>query len=268
MDASQSLRATENSLRDVISYVLQRDLGSSWVSQAGLSDERIGVWQSRKAEEERRLGRSDPRLIYYADFYDLKALLRKNWGNRLSAVFDLELREVEVLLDILEEFRNPDAHRRELLPYEIQLTLGITGKLRSQISLFYKKMQNSESYFSRIETIQDSLGNSWSNSTSTRNQQNLILRPGQRIEFNVTASDPRGEPVLYAANELISPFAYQWKESGDFAFEITDAHIAEPFIFSFAVRSQRPYSALQHHVFGKCDQVQLISYSILPRIEC
>ena len=268
MDTSQSLKATENSLRDVISYVLQKQLGGAWLTLSGLSDERVAVWENRRLEEQRRLGRSDPRLIYYADFYDLRSLLRKNWNNGLSAIFDAELREVEVLLSLLEELRNPDAHRRELLPYESQLALGISGKIRSQISLFYNKMQQSDSYFSRIETIQDNLGNSWSVPTTKENQPNRLLRPGDVIEFNVTASDPQGHPILYAAYELLPPFQYSWSESGAFKFEITDEHISESFIFAFAVKSQRPYAATQHHVFGKCDQVKLVSYMVLPRVEC
>jgi len=267
MDVSQALKATENSLRDIFSYMLQEKFGSVWLTKIGVSGDRVTSWESRQTEEQARLGRSDPRVIYYADFYDLKTILRKNWENGLSDVFSSELREVEVLLKLLEEFRNPDAHRRELLPYEAQLVLGITGKIRSQISMFYNKMQQSNSYFCRIESIQDNLGNSWSPSICKKNQPNRLIRPGQRLEFTVVASDPQGQPILYAAYENLSPFKFEWKEFGYFAFEILEEHINEAFVFSLAVKSHRPYAATSHHVFGKCDQYVPISYTVLPRLE-
>lgn len=268
MDASQALKATENSLRDVFSYVLQNKFGAEWLTNIGVTQERVISWKSRKLEEQRRIGRSDPRLIYYSDFYDLRSILRKNWVDGLSEIFCSELKEIELLLKILEEFRNPDAHRRELLPYETQLVLGITGKIRSQISLFYNNMQHTDSYFCRIDTIQDSLGNSWNPSSKTINQANNILRPGQRLEFNVAGSDPQGQPVLYGAYELLPPFNVVWKETGDFAFEITDWHISEHCIFTFAVKSKRPYSATHTVNIGKCDHYMQLSYIVLPRIEC
>ena len=268
MDASQALKSTENSLRDVFSYILHKKFGTDWLTKVGVAPERIALWESRKVEEQRRIGRSDPRLIYYSDFYDLRTILRKNWNDGLTEVFGSELKETEILLKLLEEFRNPDAHRRELLPYEIQLVLGITGKIRSQISLFYNNMQHSDSYFCRIDAIQDNLGNSWNPSSGTRNQPNNLLRPGQRLEFNVVASDPKGQTILYGAYECKAPFHVVWKDVGDFSFEITDEHISESFIFTFAVKSQRPYSATQAVNIGKCDHYQLVSYIVLPGIEC
>ena len=39
-----------------------------------------------------------------------------------------EWKTMEVWLDELEKLRNPDAHRRELLPHQKQLAAGIAGE--------------------------------------------------------------------------------------------------------------------------------------------
>lgn len=78
-DISQTLRDTDNALRDFISYVLQEKLGSGWESKVGVSPERLSKWAERKEVEGKRqdAGAVDERLIYYADFYDLQTILKK-----------------------------------------------------------------------------------------------------------------------------------------------------------------------------------------------
>jgi hypothetical protein len=80
-DITQALRDTENSLRDFIAVVLRAKLGESWLENCGISSERLEKWKERKAEEEKRQesGVVEQRLIYYADFYDLRTIL-KNIG--------------------------------------------------------------------------------------------------------------------------------------------------------------------------------------------
>jgi hypothetical protein len=76
MDVTQALRDAENSLRDFIAAVLSQSLGPNWVEQSGVSPERLAKWRERKVIEEKRQesGVVEERLIYYADFYDLKTI--------------------------------------------------------------------------------------------------------------------------------------------------------------------------------------------------
>jgi hypothetical protein len=69
----------------------------------------------------------DPRLIYYADFYDLGTIIEKNWS-LFKDVFG-ELNRLRVYLHDLERLRDPDAHRRELLPHQKHIVLGVSGEL-------------------------------------------------------------------------------------------------------------------------------------------
>src|SRR6185503_18610020 len=81
-DVTQALRDAENALRDFIASELTRALGPQWEQASGVSPERLSHWRSRKTTEESRQesGVVEERLIYYADFYDLKTILKKHWG--------------------------------------------------------------------------------------------------------------------------------------------------------------------------------------------
>lgn len=48
MDITQSLKDTENSLRDFIAYHLEKSFGDRWVSNCGVSPERIKTWEERR----------------------------------------------------------------------------------------------------------------------------------------------------------------------------------------------------------------------------
>ena len=79
-DITQSLKDTENALRDFISEVLKAAHGEIWVLQCGLPQERIVKWRERKQVEEKRQtgGVVEERLIYYADFFDIQNIIKKN----------------------------------------------------------------------------------------------------------------------------------------------------------------------------------------------
>ena len=119
MDVTQALKDTENSLRDFISAVLQRNLGDNWIVSCGVSEKRIETWNERKVVEQKRQesGAVEERLIYYADFYDLKTILKKHWSGEFASALG-DWRRMEVWLTEMEKLRDPDAHRRELLPHQ------------------------------------------------------------------------------------------------------------------------------------------------------
>jgi hypothetical protein len=59
IDITQTLKDTENSLRDFVAATLEKSLGADWPAQSGLTPERLKKWQERKeAEERRQLGGS------------------------------------------------------------------------------------------------------------------------------------------------------------------------------------------------------------------
>ena len=119
MDTTQALKDTENALRDFIADMLSKSFGQGWEEKCGVSADRVEKWRERKKVEATRqeTGVVDERLLYYADFYDLKNILKKHWSAIFSPALG-DLKTFDVWLSELEKLRDPDAHRRELLPHQ------------------------------------------------------------------------------------------------------------------------------------------------------
>lgn len=131
LNVTDALTATENVLRDFIALTLSQKFGPQWEDRLGVTPDRVEKWRSRRKEEAARLstGNLETRLLYFADFTDIKTVITKNW-ELFKDVFG-EKREFDVLVSILEVFRNPEAHRRGLLPFQEQLVVGICGEIRT-----------------------------------------------------------------------------------------------------------------------------------------
>ena len=263
VDISESLKAAENSLRDLLNFVLSNELGEDWFRSCGVSDGRVEEWEKRKSVDEKKFGHADPRMIYYADFYDLKTIVRHNWNRGLSDVFG-KLKELEILLGLLDDLRNPDAHRRELLPYQRHLALGISGKIRSKITEYFCKMETGKSYYSRIESVQDSLGNTWAIGERNSLDTGCVLRPGDQLQFKVVGADPLGEPLEFATLPMVAPHEFSWSSHGDFDLTIESNHIQEKLWIFIAVRSRREFHAKSAPWLGKVDDIVKFGYEVLP----
>jgi hypothetical protein len=263
IDVSQALRDAENALRDFIAAELSRSLGSDWESRCGVSAERLAKWKERKKVEGRRqvTGVVDERLIYYADFYDLKTILNKNWDNVFAAALG-EWKTLEVYLSELEKLRDPDAHRRDLLPHQRQLISGISGEIRTRIVRYRSKRETSDDIFPRIESARDSLGNMWvpGNVAGGSNVfTEMTLRVGDGIDFIVTARDPEDAPLEYCVivgRSKRSP----WQTSSAFSVQLTPEHISKLCTVELYVRSNKPY-----HAFDWFDDLVVFHYVVLPR---
>jgi len=262
MDITQALKNTENDLRDLISFQLKAEYGNNWTDKCGLTAERIVKLFERQEEEKKKIGITDSRIIYYADFYDLKTIISKNWEKCFKAVFN-DKKQFELFYGILEDYRNPEAHRRELLPYQKNLALGISGEIRSQITSFFSKMATGESYYPRIEFTQDSLGNSYSFSIHKVFKNKNKLRPGNLIEFTVSAFDPLGGKILYTVCPAKSPLIYKWSEDNNFSIEIKNSHVGINLWIDVMIKSEREYHAMNNSV-GPIDDIVRFGYEVLP----
>lgn len=256
MDVNQTLKDTENSLRDIISSILLKSLGEDWIKECGVSPERIKKWEERKEVEAKRqdTGTVEERLIYYADFYDLKTILQKYWGGEFSKIFG-DWRTIEVYLKILEKYRDVEAHRRELLPHQKNLILGISGEIRNSLIRYRSKKETGEDCFPRIESIRDNLGNLWVPGKDRSVNTTNILRPGDILEFVVTASDPEGLELEYSIVGKI-----EWQRENNLKFLISKKDIGKNVILLIIIRSLRDYHACD---LGYDDAINF-NYQILP----
>jgi hypothetical protein len=263
MDATQALRDAENSLRDFIALILSK-CSPDWISLCGIAPERIVKWNERKASEAKRqeAGVVEERIIYYADFYDIKTILKKNWHGYFSAALG-DWKTFEVYLSELEKLRDADAHRRELLPHQKHLILGISGEIRNRIVRYRSKMETAEDCFPRIESARDSLGNLWvpGNDTSGLKviRSSTSLRPGDILDFIVTAVDPEDLPLEYTVSEWISGEEANWHDTSSLRFIINESHIGQCFSLNVAIRSQRKY-----HARSFADDWVTFMYDVLP----
>lgn len=263
MDITEHLKSCENSLRDLFHYILSNKFGENWIDLCGVSSDRIQQWKDRQIEDERRFCHYEPRLIYYADFYDLKNILKKNWDKGLSQVFS-KYKNYEVFLNLLNEFRNPDAHRRELLPYQKHLIVGISGKIRTDITRYFSMIDTSESYYPRIESVQDSVGNTWAMGKSEAFDKQKVLRPGEQVQFKVSGTDPKGEPISFGLHPMTTPHAVEWNSSGDFSFTVKESHVQNKLWVSLLLKSDREFHATREVGVGPVDAIVKFGYEVLP----
>lgn len=258
MDTTQALKDAENLLRDFIADMLFKSFGHSWDDKCGVSAERVEKWRERKAIEAKRqeTGVADERLLYYADFYDLKSILKKHWSAIFSAALG-DLKTFEVWLSELEKIRDPEAHRRELLPHQHHLALGISGEIRTRIVRFRSMQETSESYFPRLDCIRDSLGTIWKYDTVVHVNTNKNVRPGDTIDFVITGSDPMGDTLQYSIAVGLGPD--KWQDSNAFSYTFEKANVGRLFELQIKVRSPRAF-----HAQGRYDQLVSFFYDVLP----
>jgi len=260
IDITQALKDTENLLRDFVAATLEKALGSDWTAKCGVAPQRLEKWQGRKEEELKRQpgGVVEPRLIYYADFYDVRTILEKHWGKFSEALGDLGI--MKVYLGELEKLRDPDAHRRELLPHQKHLAIGIAGEIRTRLIRYRSKLETSEDYFPRIESVRDSLGNIWIAGASPLAVlgPKHILRPDDVVDYVVTASDPMGEALQYAM--VVAHGSSTWQTENTFALRILESHIGKQFFVGFEIKSSRA-----HHAESDCDDTVEFFYTVLPK---
>lgn len=261
MDITQSLKDAENSLREFISTILSKKFGKDWIEHCQVSDERLRKWSARAEEEKKkqRFGTIENRLIYYADFYDIKTILKKNWALFADALGEWKV--MEVWLGELEKLRNPDAHRRELLPHQKQLAAGIAGEIRSRIVRYRSKLETPEDYFPRIESVRDNYGNIWSAGQIQRTiYTGIILHPGDLLEYVITAADPLGEEMKYGISRNPGPNNIKYQKSNTITYLVGRGDIGRIFNLSLCIISHR-----KHHAIGDfTDDFIEFSYSVLP----
>ena len=257
MDITQALKDTENSLRDFIAVVLRARFGENWLTNCGVTPQRIEKWRERKLAEEQRQesGVVEERLIYYADFYDLRSILKKQWSGDFSAAFG-DWKTMDVWLAELEKLRDPDAHRRELLPHQKHLLLGIAGEIRTRLIRYRSKQETSEDYYPRIESARDSLGNIYTYGNPVNFFTKTRLRAGDTIDFVITASDPLGEPLQYA---IFKGSSTVWQDGNNISLRINDEDVQNQFNVFLAIRSKRQYHA--HKLY---DEIVIFIYDVLP----
>ncbi len=174
-------------------------IGSSDTVDYGITQERIGKWKEKREIEKKKYSGilTEPRIIYYSDFFDLKVIIGKRW--ELFKDILIEKKRFDVLFDEVEMFRNTIAHGRELFPHQKELLAGIVGDLKLKLVIYHNKGMNTDDYFIKILKVSDSLGNTgeWKQESNIAIRAKKNLKVGDEIDILVDAYDPKGRQIKY-----------------------------------------------------------------------
>jgi hypothetical protein len=262
MDVSQEISEVENSLRNFVLNVLENRFGSDWLDECGISARKVDRWrQLREQEAERQRGGTvEERLLYYSNLSELKIILTQNWPGEFEEALG-NRRTIEVFIDELIKLRDPNAHNRELLPHQKHLVLGLSGEIRNRLIRYRSKMETGEDYYPRLESVRDNVGNVWvaeGHSYGTIFATGDRLRPGDSLEFVVSATDPLGQPLSYGIN-LIHRGGLRWQDENVLSVTMTTADVRRMCDANIYVRSPRDYHALEDY-----DDIITFRYEVLP----
>ncbi|GAC1367125.1 MAG: hypothetical protein NVSMB30_00390 [Hymenobacter sp.] len=156
---------------------------------------------------------------------------------------------------MLENYRNSNAHGRELLTYQKHLVIGITGEIRNRITKFRSMEETGAGYFPRIESAHDNYGNSWKVGEFGIVRTGKLLREGDILEYVISATDPQGEELEYSIRHN------EWHESRVLQLTISKEHIGLGTDVFIIIRSKREYHANKN---GHDDFV-IFKYDVLPK---
>lgn len=258
LDISKDLTLVENSIRDFLEFVFVRKYGSGWINRIKISEDRKKKWLERQEVENKRLSGSalESRILYYADFYDLKTLIAKNWDGEVQLAFK-DKKTVDIFLTELEKLRDPNAHRRDLLEYQKHLILGISGELRTRIMKFRGKKEDADDYFPVIEAASDSLGNTVANPRYAQMiVSNETVRVGDEIELSGYSTDPLGEVLQYSIARIGSK---NWSNKNSRTITFIQSDIGRCCDIQICVKTNRDY-----HAYSNFDDYVQFRYNVLP----
>ena len=255
MEIYQTLRDCENALRDFMAVTLEKQYGEEWINHCKISTENINEWGVLKQEDEERhhATTSDEHLINYSSLEDLKTILLANWEGEFTDTFG-DYKLMEVYLNILSRYRNPDIHRRPLLTFQKHLILGISGEIRNMISVYRSLQELDREGFPRIESVRDNLGNIWVPGKPSHVKTGMTVHVGDMIEFVVSAIDPLEEDIMYAVENV------GWNIGNVLTTVVEPRQVSKNTAINIFIRSERKF-----HAFPKgYDDRIAFDYQVLP----
>lgn len=258
IDVETELKILENSVRDIITFVLTKRFGPDWIKDLNISADRIQRWRDRRSVEESRLKGNilEARLIYYSDFYDLQNIIDKHWDDGFLDVFQ-DKKTVSIFLKEAEKLRDPNAHRRELFDYQKHLIKGISGELRTRIMKYRGKKENPDDFFPVVEAVTDSLGISISNPGYAQCiQSGKVLKVGDTVEIIAFSTDPLGGEIEYSIDRIGHN---NWSKSNKATITFEKSDIGRCCDIQIKVKSTRDF-----HAYGDFDDYAEIRYVVLP----
>lgn len=225
-DPAQALQAVENALRLAV-----RAVCPEW--QAKLDD--TTRLEGKQSEEAKRrdgaLVSND--LLDYVEFHQLTGLILKDW-DAFKPIFD-DKRRTETWFGALLDVRNAIAHSRRLLDYERHLTIGVSGQIRNQVTLYRTREQPSTAHYAVIERVQDNFGQVGLTEYELYcggGQVAPRLEVGDTVTIECNGSDSRGREIEWIVrsqqmNDHITSFERATGTSAVMTITVAEEHVGE-----------------------------------------
>lgn len=193
MEPAHAVAAIENALRLAIREVLPE-----W--QERTTREAVAkLLEKAEVEQRKRDGVATSHdLLDYTEFHQLTDLVLGNW-DAFKPIFDDKAR-TKFLFDLAGDYRNPAAHNRELLDFEVELLSGGAGQIRSQVAIFRSMNVDQARFYPKIESAVDNFGRrGFANEFEARDSK-MRVDVGDTITIEARAVRARGfEPKWIAA---------------------------------------------------------------------
>lgn len=207
--------AYENLLKKLIIEVIGASDDTDYKIDADVKEQWL---TKRKLEKEKNDDALlDKRLIHFADFFDLKIIINKNWDKFESILKNKE--RFLVFFDEVNQYRNALHHGQSLTKSQEALLAGITNDLKNNYTIHQNKMNSRNDHFVLINSISDNLGYCWNNQ-SEENATKPTLKVNDEYELLVDANDPKDREITYEVYHFAGSFRVKQKENR-FTFTIT-----------------------------------------------
>lgn len=266
-DASRSLRVAETDLRWLVRSVMRSVHGADWLNKSGLSEGRVELASAAMGSTAKpSVLPSEADTLDYTQLWDLETVILKNWNH-----FDVVLgpkAEFKVFLKRLIEYRNPDAHSRQLLPFQAALVIGIAGEIRNRVTVYRSTMAPDGNYYPKIEKITDSFGRVWQpDPKGDTNLFNILptvrLAVGQVVTFICRGWDPQGRDLRWNLQwQTVGVHSFDSAVGSEvsLAMETTEVHVGDFFLVAVTLTSSGKY---HRNPVGTDDSVQF-RFEVVP----
>ena len=114
-----------------------------------------------------------------------------------------------------------------------------------------------DSYFPRIENVRDNYGNHWEIRLWNNIFTKTILRPGDVLDFTITAIDPEDLPLNYYCS-----VNREFSDENKFSITITESEIGVKSPITIGIKSSRAYRKVKGN---NLDEWITFYYDIIPQ---
>lgn len=210
------IKAYENTLKHIIVDVL----GASDKTNYNISDDIKEKWlEKRNFESLKSTGSlNERRIIFYADFYDLKIIIKNNW-EKFEPIFKSKERFL-VFFDEVNDYKNAIDLGLSLTKSQEEILSGIIADVKNSHTIYSNKNSNRNDYFVLINQVTDNVGTVWNNVTSEE-VKNPVLTVGDEYELLVEANDPKDREIEYEIYHFTGSLRINQKNNR-FNFKITE----------------------------------------------